>query len=179
MFFCKNGASCTLIYRLYIQSYTCTPTTLFSLHPQNKPYIPVNVYNTLSYTPNYHNLKFSTPTDTLHIHYKVTLASLHSKCMAMLSVNSWKLYLMFTPGSIVLCLSPLLTIPFISMAILLKSKFVLLIACLLWISCYAYAQDKIAYHLHPILCTWDAVTACTPVTLSFPLGVFMLEIFFF
>ena len=41
--------------------------------------------------------------------------------------------------------------------------------CLYWISCYA--QDKMAYHLHLILCTSDAVTTCTPVTLFFPLGV--------
>ena len=41
--------------------------------------------------------------------------------------------------------------------------------CLYWISCYA--QDEMAYHLNLILCTSDAVTACTPVTLFFPLGV--------
>ena len=34
-----------------------------------------------------------------------------------------------------------------------------------------YGQDKMACHLHPILCTWDAVTICTPVTVFFPLGV--------
>ena len=28
-----------------------------------------------------------------------------------------------------------------------------------------------ACHLHPILCTWDAVVTCTPVTVLFPLGV--------
>ena len=33
-------------------------------------------------TPNYHNLNFSTPTDTLHVHYKAMLASLHSTCTA-------------------------------------------------------------------------------------------------
>ena len=27
-----------------------------------------------------------------------------------------------------------------------------------------------ACHLHPIICTWDAVTTCTPVTVFFPLG---------
>ena len=35
--------------------------------------------------------------------------------------------------------------------------------CLYWISCYA--QDETACHLHPILCTSDATTARTPVTL--------------
>ena len=38
--------------------------------------------------------------------------------------------------------------------------------CLYWISWDA--QDKMAYHLLLILCTWDAVTACT---LFFPLGM--------
>ena len=28
-----------------------------------------------------------------------------------------------------------------------------------------------ACHLHPILCTWNAVTTCTPVTIFFPLEV--------
>ena len=32
-------------------------------------------------------------------------------------------------------------------------------------------RTKRACHLHPILCTWDAVIACTPVTVFFPLGV--------
>ena len=35
----------------------------------------------------------------------------------------------------------------------------------------SYVQDEMAYNLHPILCTWDAVTVWTPVTLSFLLGV--------
>ena len=26
-----------------------------------------------------------------------------------------------------------------------------------------------ACHLHPIICTWEAVTSCTPVTIFFPL----------
>ena len=34
-----------------------------------------------------------------------------------------------------------------------------------------YGQDKMACHLHPIPCTWDAVTTCTPVTVFFSLGV--------
>ena len=34
-----------------------------------------------------------------------------------------------------------------------------------------YGQDEMACHLHLILCTWDAVTTCTPVTVFFPLGV--------
>ena len=32
-------------------------------------------------------------------------------------------------------------------------------------------QDKMACHLHPILCSWDAVITCTPVTVFFQLGV--------
>ena len=36
-------------------------------------------------TSNYHN--FSSPTDTLHLRYKAKLASLHSTCMAMLTVK--------------------------------------------------------------------------------------------
>ena len=32
-------------------------------------------------------------------------------------------------------------------------------------------RTKMACHLHPILCTWDAVITCTPVTVFFPLGV--------
>ena len=50
-------------------------------------------------TPNYHNLHFSTPTDMLHIHHKAKLASLHSTCMAMLTVNGWILHLVYTPCS--------------------------------------------------------------------------------
>ena len=34
-----------------------------------------------------------------------------------------------------------------------------------------YGRDEMACHLHPILCNWDAVTTCTPVTVFFPLGV--------
>ena len=34
-----------------------------------------------------------------------------------------------------------------------------------------YWQDEMTCHLYPILCTWDAVTTCTPVTVFFPLGV--------
>ena len=34
-----------------------------------------------------------------------------------------------------------------------------------------YGQDEMAYHLHPILCTWNAVVTCTPVTVFFPLRV--------
>ena len=30
-----------------------------------------------------------------------------------------------------------------------------------------------ACHLHPILCTWDVVITCTPVTVFFPLGVWL------
>ena len=33
--------------------------------------------------------------------------------------------------------------------------------------CACYAQDKMTYHLHPILHTSDAFTTCTPVTVSF------------
>ena len=32
-------------------------------------------------------------------------------------------------------------------------------------------KTKRACHLHPILCTWDVVITCTPVTAFFPLGV--------
>ena len=32
-------------------------------------------------------------------------------------------------------------------------------------------RTKRACHLHPILCTWDALITCTPVTVFFPLGV--------
>ena len=49
----------------------------------------------LPITPNHHLLNFSTPTDTLHIHYKAKLASLHSTCMAMLPVNGWILHPIF------------------------------------------------------------------------------------
>ena len=34
-----------------------------------------------------------------------------------------------------------------------------------------------ACHLHLILCTWDGVTTCTPVTVFFPLGVLLCCIF--
>ena len=34
-------------------------------------------------------------------------------------------------------------------------------------------QDEMAFHLHLIICTWDAVTTCTPVTIFFPLGVWL------
>ena len=36
-----------------------------------------------------------------------------------------------------------------------------------------YGQDKMACHLHLILCTWDVVITCTPVTIFFPLGVWL------
>ena len=37
-------------------------------------------------------------------------------------------------------------------------------------------MDEIACHLHPILCTWDAVTTCTPVTVFLPTwGAVMLK----
>ena len=97
MFFCKQGASCTLIYHnSYMQSYTCTPTTLFSTpHKTNRTYLST-FKGHFPIAPNYHNLHFSTPTDTLHINYKTKLASLHFKCMAMLTVNGWILHLNFT-----------------------------------------------------------------------------------
>ena len=109
----------------------------------------------------------------------------------MLTVNGWILHLIFTPCSSVLllsvgpcvhltlCLSALFYhILFIHMAFLLYTQ-ILCSCCLLttW-KCVplldllpCYAQDEIAYHLHPILCTSDAITACTSVTLFFPLGV--------
>ena len=34
-----------------------------------------------------------------------------------------------------------------------------------------YVQDKMAFDMHLILCTWDVVTTCIPVTVFFPLGV--------
>ena len=41
---------------------------------------------------------------------------------------------------------------------------------------HTHTQDEMACHLHPIICTWDAVTTCTPVTIFFPTwGVVMLE----
>ena len=119
------------------------------------------------------------------------LALLHFTCMAMLTVNGWILHLIFTPCSSVLllsvgpcvhltlCLSALFYhILFIHMAFLLYTQ-ILCSCCLLttW-KCVplldllpCYAQDQIAYHLHPILRTSDAITACTSVTLFFPLGV--------
>ena len=33
-----------------------------------------------------------------------------------------------------------------------------------------YGQDEMACYLHPIICTWDVVITCTPVTVFFPLG---------
>ena len=33
-----------------------------------------------------------------------------------------------------------------------------------------YGQDEMSWHIHPIPCTWDAVTTCTQVTISFHLG---------
>ena len=30
-----------------------------------------------------------------------------------------------------------------------------------------------AFDLHPIICTWDVVTTCIPVTVFFPLGVWL------
>ena len=133
-------------------------------------------------TPNYHHLNFSTPTDTLHIHYnlqsQVSFTPLYMHGYAY-CYNSWILHLIFTPCSLVPllsegpCLSPLLTTPFIPMAFLKVCALAVCSppgsVCLYWISCYA--QNEMAYHLYPILCTSDAVTACTPVTLFFPLGV--------
>ena len=44
--------------------------------------------------------------------------------------------------------------------------------CLYWICLtVCYGQDEMACHLHPIFCTWDAVTTWTPVTVFFPLGM--------
>ena len=41
---------------------------------------------------------------------------------------------------------------------------------------HTHTQDEMACNLHPIICTWDAVTTCTPVTIFFPTwGVVMLE----
>ena len=60
----------------------------------------------------------------------------------------------FNPLYLTLCLSPLLTPPFTSMVFLLVEVCALMV-----------------FHLHPILCTWDAVTTCTPVTIFFPHGV--------
>ena len=40
-------------------------------------------------------------------------------------------------------------------------------------------RTKRACHLHPILCTWDAVITCTPVTIFFPLGVWLCSKKFF
>ena len=36
--------------------------------------------------------------------------------------------------------------------------------CVPLVNLLCYGQDEIACHLHPILCTWDLVITCTPVT---------------
>ena len=134
------------------------PTTLFSPHPTKHTVHTCQCLRHFPTTPNYHNLHFPTPTDTLHIHYKAKLASLHSTCTA---VNGWILHLIFTRAFVVSiwpfsCLC--------SYCLLTTWKCVPLLD-------HCYAQYEMTYHLHPILCTSDGVTACTPVTLFFPLGV--------
>ena len=34
-------------------------------------------------------------------------------------------------------------------------------------------QEEMVCHLHPILCTWDALITCTPVIVYFPVGVWL------
>ena len=118
------------------------------------------------------------------------LASLHSTCMAMLTVNGWILHLIFTPCSSVpllsvglylhltLCLSPLLTTPFIHMyplyGLSLKVKVCALAACSPpgSVSLYSISGQNglpptpntlhfgCSYCLHPshpFLSTWGAV----------------------
>ena len=99
-------------------------------------------------------------------------------------VYSWILHLILTPRSsvpllsvgpclyLILCLSPLLTAPFIPMAVLLIKVCALAACsprrnvCLYWISCYPL--DEMAEHLHlgcsydlhsshPFVSTWGAV----------------------
>ena len=36
---------------------------------------------------------------------------------------------------------------------------------------FVMGRMKRACHLHPILCAWDAIITCIPVTIFFPLGV--------
>ena len=76
--------------------HVCQPPCLAHNHKTNLPYR--STFKThFPITPNHHNLNFSTPAGTLHIHYKAKLASLHSTCIAMLTVNGWILHLIFTP----------------------------------------------------------------------------------
>ena len=167
--------------------YICTPTTLFSPHPQNKPYIPLSTFKThFPITPNYHNLSFSTPTDTLHIHYKAKLASPHSTCMAVyckrLDTAPHFYPLFFSAFVVSRTLSSFTPLAFTlayhthhTYGLSLIVEVCILAACsppgsvhLYYISCYV--QDEMAYHLYPILCTLDTVTACTPSPFSFHLG---------
>ena len=128
-----------------------------------------------SITPNHHNLNFCTPTDTLHIRYKAKLASYHSTCMAMLTVNGWILHLVITPCSSVvsgtICSFNPLTFTMLRPFSYSQSS---CSCCLLAIwKCVPLLDllGEMAYHRHLILRTLDAVTACTPVTFFFPLGV--------
>ena len=127
-------------------------------------------------TPKYCNLHSSTPADTLHIHYKAKLASLHSTCMAMLTFNGWILHLIFTPllfGAFVVSgtmssFNPLsFTLAYHTLhtlAFLLQSKFALLLSTHHLKVCASIGSPVThSYHLHPILCTSDAVATCTSV----------------
>ena len=157
----------------------CHPSYLAHT-PQNKSYIPSTFKTHFPITPNHSNRP------TAHIFQ----SKVYSTCMATLTVNGWILHLIFTLCSLVrllsvrpclhltLCFHPCLPHP--SYIWPFYSSHSLCSCCLLttwkhWCastgSDVSYGQDEMAYNLHPILCTWNAVTVWTPVTLSFLLGV--------
>ena len=47
--------------------------------------------------PNFHLHRHPEQSNTLHMHYKVKVVSLHSTCVAILTVNEWILHLIFDP----------------------------------------------------------------------------------
>ena len=158
--------------------HVCQPPCLAHTYKTNLPYR--STFKThFPLTPNHHNLNFSTPTyitkpSQLHftLHAQLCLLLTAGYCTSFLPPCSSVPFLSVGPClHLALCLSPLLTTPFIHtlcMAFLLQLKFVFLL-----LAHHLEVQDKMAYHLHMILCTSDAVTASTPVTLFFPLGVWL------
>ena len=153
---CKQGASCTLIYyNSYIQSYTCTQTSLFSPHPQNKDTLSHNTQ--LPQSPLFHSNRHTA--HTLQVSFTSLCIHCYAYCQQMDSYCT-SFYPLFLSAFVVsrtmssfnpLCFA-LLTTPFIPIyGLSLIVKVCALAACLppgsvclYWIS--SYVQDKMAYH---------------------------------
>ena len=71
--FAKKGASCTLICNSYIQSYTCTPTTLFDTLSYNTQPPQPQFFNTNRHTA--HTLQSQDSFTPLWISYSQSLCS--------------------------------------------------------------------------------------------------------